>query len=240
MPTPGERRALIFFAALGALGVGVRGWQEFRPANRQAFQPTAGDRAGLAHQIEAVDSAIASGAIKRTPRTARPDSALSRHGGGKRSRETTGPGARSAGAPPAAGSAGALRDAARSVARRPRGGAPKPSRRIVGRRQQGYAQAGSAGAAPAHRPRYRDVADREVAAVAQIGPGLARRIVRDRIENGPFGSIDGLQRISGISPGLARRLQPYVTFSLAPRPDSAGKAGIERSTVRRGRRRSAP
>src|ERR1039457_3828691 len=60
MPTPGEPRALIFFAILAALGVAVRGFREMR-----SDPPVAADRAGLALQIEAVDSAIAVGGTKR-------------------------------------------------------------------------------------------------------------------------------------------------------------------------------
>src|SRR5450755_415853 len=56
MPTPGERRALIFIASIAALGVAVRGWREFHPQDPGAL---AGNRAALARQIEAVDSAIA-------------------------------------------------------------------------------------------------------------------------------------------------------------------------------------
>jgi competence protein ComEA len=73
----------------------------------------------------------------------------------------------------------------------------------------------------------------EVAALPLIGPALARRIVGDRIERGPFGSITGLERIPGVSAALARRLQPYVTFSRPSRPSSAGEAG---GTPKKGRR----
>lgn len=60
MPTPGERQALLFIAAVAALGIGVRSCRALRPA--------AGDRdanAALAAQISQVDSAIASGGARR-------------------------------------------------------------------------------------------------------------------------------------------------------------------------------
>jgi competence protein ComEA len=57
----------------------------------------------------------------------------------------------------------------------------------------------------------------EIASIPVIGPELARRIVTDRVEHGPFGSIDGLERVRGISRALARRFQSFVTFSLPPR-----------------------
>jgi len=55
-----------------------------------------------------------------------------------------------------------------------------------------------------------------------IGPSLSKRIVADRAEHGPFGSIEGLQRVKGIGPALSRKVQPYVTFSLPPRPSHTG------------------
>ncbi|MFI5246807.1 MAG: hypothetical protein ACHQQR_16360, partial [Gemmatimonadales bacterium] len=65
MPTPGERRALLFVASVAALGVAVRGWREFHPQDSSAL---AGDRTALARQIEAVDSAIATTNSPRAPR----------------------------------------------------------------------------------------------------------------------------------------------------------------------------
>lgn len=53
-----------------------------------------------------------------------------------------------------------------------------------------------------------------------IGPALAARIVADRELNGPFGSLDALQRVRGIGPALAKRLEPVVTFSAAGRRSS--------------------
>jgi competence protein ComEA len=61
VPTPAERQALLFIAAVAALGIGVR-------ACRAVASP-AGDRtarAALASQISQVDSAIASGGRSRS------------------------------------------------------------------------------------------------------------------------------------------------------------------------------
>jgi hypothetical protein len=68
MPTPGERRALIFIAAVGALGVAVRGWKEFHPRDPAEL---AGSRTALARQIQAVDSAIAVSSSTRKARATR-------------------------------------------------------------------------------------------------------------------------------------------------------------------------
>ncbi|MEA3245219.1 MAG: helix-hairpin-helix domain-containing protein [Gemmatimonadota bacterium] len=46
-----------------------------------------------------------------------------------------------------------------------------------------------------------------------IGPVLAARIVDDRRRRGPFGSLAGLQRVKGIGPGVAGRIDRYVRFS---------------------------
>jgi competence protein ComEA len=55
----------------------------------------------------------------------------------------------------------------------------------------------------------------------RIGPGLAKRIVDDRTANGPFGSLEALQRVKGIGPAMAATLAPRVTFSTSRRPTDA-------------------
>lgn len=65
MPTPGERRALIFIAAVAALGVAARGWSELKSDRRGGVDS---GRSELARQIEAVDSAITTGGAKRKAR----------------------------------------------------------------------------------------------------------------------------------------------------------------------------
>jgi Helix-hairpin-helix motif len=61
--------------------------------------------------------------------------------------------------------------------------------------------------------------DLDVATAAQIDslpgitPTIAKRIAADRMKRGPFLSIDGLRRVSGIGPTLAKRLDTLVTFS---------------------------
>ena len=56
----------------------------------------------------------------------------------------------------------------------------------------------------------------------RIGPSLARRIIADRDSLGPFGSLDGFERVKGVGPAMARALAPYVTFSGTPRPSPVG------------------
>ena len=56
----------------------------------------------------------------------------------------------------------------------------------------------------------------------RIGPSLAKRIIADRDSLGPFGSLEGFQRVKGVGPAMVRALAPYVTFSGTPRPSPVG------------------
>lgn len=56
-----------------------------------------------------------------------------------------------------------------------------------------------------------------LARLPRVGMGLAKRIVSDRDSNGPFGSLKGLDRVSGIGPGLLKGLEPHLVFSGTPR-----------------------
>lgn len=58
----------------------------------------------------------------------------------------------------------------------------------------------------------------EIERLPLIGPALARRIVADRTANGPFRSLDGLQRVRGVGPSIASQLQGHVTFGGEGRP----------------------
>jgi competence protein ComEA len=53
----------------------------------------------------------------------------------------------------------------------------------------------------------------EVARLPKVGPRLAKTIVADRQAHGPFGSLNGLDRVSGIGPGLLKSISPHVIFS---------------------------
>ena len=58
----------------------------------------------------------------------------------------------------------------------------------------------------------------EIVALRHVGPALANRIVANRDSFGPFGSLEGLQRVRGIGPSMVGKLDSAVTFSLVPRP----------------------
>ena len=78
----------------------------------------------------------------------------------------------------------------------------------------------------------------QIETLRYIGPSLAKRIVADRDSLGPFGSLDGLQRVKGVGPKLAAKLDSTVTFSLLPRPsDTETSANSDPPPGRRKRRR---
>jgi competence protein ComEA len=53
----------------------------------------------------------------------------------------------------------------------------------------------------------------ELARVPGIGVGLAKRMVEDRVQHGPFGGLAGLDRVPGVGPGKLSRIAPYLAFS---------------------------
>jgi competence ComEA-like helix-hairpin-helix protein len=64
----------------------------------------------------------------------------------------------------------------------------------------------------------------ELARLPRIGLALAKVIVADRDTLGAFGSLEGLDRVAGVGPGLLRSLAPHLRFSGAPAPQSAARA----------------
>jgi competence protein ComEA len=68
---------------------------------------------------------------------------------------------------------------------------------------------------PIRQPIDLDVASAdEIEKLPGIGPSLAKRIVADRTANGPFGCLQGLDRVKGVGPALLSRLDSLATFSL--------------------------
>jgi competence protein ComEA len=65
----------------------------------------------------------------------------------------------------------------------------------------------------------------ELARLPRVGPALAKTIVADREARGPFGSIEGLDRVPGIGPGLLAAVAPHVTFTLPAAPAFAPASG---------------
>jgi competence protein ComEA len=53
----------------------------------------------------------------------------------------------------------------------------------------------------------------ELTRLPKVGPRLAKVIVADRQAHGAFGSLAGLDRVSGVGPGLLKALAPHVVFN---------------------------
>jgi competence protein ComEA len=67
----------------------------------------------------------------------------------------------------------------------------------------------------------------------RVGSGLATRIVSDRETSGAFGSLSGLDRVSGVGPSLLETIRPHVTFSGRPADnarDEAHKVSLNRAS----------
>lgn len=62
----------------------------------------------------------------------------------------------------------------------------------------------------------------ELARLPRVGLALAQRIVADRDSSGPFASLEALDRVSGIGPGLLRVVGPHLSFRGA-----AGQRGTQ-------------
>ena len=56
----------------------------------------------------------------------------------------------------------------------------------------------------------------DIARLPRVGRTLAKTIKADRDARGPFGSLQGLDRVPGVGPGLLAVLSPHVVFSGRP------------------------
>lgn len=208
MPTTAERRALWFFAGVITLGGGARAVE----ASRAERRVTGGEPALLTQQLATVDSARAHRGRGRRPPPR--DSGAAPGDNFRRSRAAQ-PQAQFAPSyiappvvpthvPPSYGPA-----------------APAPPNSRMGAALQGPKRWFQA------HPLDVDVAGAaDLEALPGVGPALARRIVAERDAQGPFGSLQGLQRVRGIGAALAGRLKSLVVFSGVPLPSARppGKA----------------
>jgi competence ComEA-like helix-hairpin-helix protein len=58
----------------------------------------------------------------------------------------------------------------------------------------------------------------EIARLPRVGLKLAKVIVSDRNAKGPFGNLEGLDRVSGIGPGLLAAIREQARFSAPAGP----------------------
>jgi competence protein ComEA len=56
----------------------------------------------------------------------------------------------------------------------------------------------------------------EIARLPRIGLRLAKVIVSDRNAHGPFGTLEAVDRVAGVGPGLLAAIRDQVRFSAAP------------------------
>ncbi len=180
-----DHKALVFLGAVAVLGAGVR---VSRAASGSAPAPAPSSQQELDHQMASADSAAASGRAMGNTRRGSPGANRGR--GGKRflSRMNS----RSA-------------DSAITWAVTDSGQGTPTRKRAAG---------------ALDRPGYiNGRLDLDVATAAQIDslpgitPMIAKRIAADRMKHGPFLGLDGLRRVSGIGPTLAKHLDTLVTFS---------------------------
>jgi DNA uptake protein ComE-like DNA-binding protein len=187
MPTPAEKRALVFLSAVLTLGAGVRATKAL---SAQPPPPSASARADLHRQILAVDSA---------------DSVQRVSGGGKHHRSKR---PKPVGISTSDGSDAATHpDSATAGKRRKRAKLSLPA----------AGQPRDMGATPGGPIDLDRAQEWEVLSLPKVGPALAHRILADRDSLGPFGSLDELRRVKGVGDGVLSAISPYVTFSLSPR-----------------------
>jgi comEA protein len=56
-----------------------------------------------------------------------------------------------------------------------------------------------------------EASQEDLEALPGVGPSVAKAIVEDRKQNGPFGSIEELDRVKGIGPKSIERLREFIT-----------------------------
>lgn len=56
----------------------------------------------------------------------------------------------------------------------------------------------------------------ELSMLPGVGPSLARAIILERTEHGPFRSVDDLSRVKGIGPARLAALRPWLRVEAAP------------------------
>jgi len=187
MPTPAEKRALVFLSAVLSLGAVVRATKAL---SAEPPPPSAAARADLHRQIVAVDSAdsverIAGAKKHRSKRPVR------------------------VGISTVDGSDASVRpDSATSGKRR------KKSTKILADASGKVRDIGVSPGGPVDVDRAQEW---EILSLPKIGPALAHRILTNRDSLGPFGSLDELRRVKGVGDAVVEAITPYVTFSLQPR-----------------------
>jgi hypothetical protein len=178
-----DQKALLFLGAVGVLGAGVRIVRTAAGQGAPATQPA------LDRQMRVADSAAAAQRKSKSNSQGTPRGRGGR-GGGRRGKSSR------------ADSSGVLSGQSSSTPAGPGRARPTPPAGLLDRR--GYIGARL---------------DLDVATAAQIDslpgvtPLMARRIAEDRMRRGPFLSMGGLQRVSGVGHQFMQKIDTLVTFS---------------------------
>ncbi len=212
MPTPAEKRALVFLSAMLTLGAGVRATKAL---SAEPPPPSAAARVDLHRQIVAVDSA----------------DSVERSGGGKRHRSKR---PVSIGISTSDGSDAAVRiDSGVTSSRKRRKGT-----KIVPQSTEQPRDIGVSSAGPVDLDRAQEW---EIVALPKVGPTLARRILANRDSLGPFGSLVELRRVKGVGEAVVDAITPYVTFSQQPRQSREKEGdGVTVQRLKKRRKRQTP
>jgi competence protein ComEA len=104
---------------------------------------------------------------------------------------------------------------------------PRPSRDSVSTKALQFGRPLS----PGERIDVDRAAAQDLARLPRIGPALAARIVSDRELHGTFGSIEELDRVSGIGPVVLQGLRPHVAFSGRPPRGRSGTDFVRLNTA---------
>lgn len=83
--------------------------------------------------------------------------------------------------------------------------------------------------APGERINADSASAAELARLPRIGPSLAKAIVAYREAHGPFGGLEGLDRVPGVGPGLLAAIGPHLAFSggaRLPAPSPGGRPSL--------------
>lgn len=67
----------------------------------------------------------------------------------------------------------------------------------------------------------------EIVQMSGVGETLARRIIANRLEHGPFKDVEDLDRVDGIGLRTLERMRPY----LIPIPQDTNMAGLENGEI---------
>lgn len=80
-------------------------------------------------------------------------------------------------------------------------------------------------------PNFAD--ETELRRLPGIGPAKATAIVRDRRENGPFGALEDLERVSGLGKKTVERLAPHLALTSIPesRRTAGGRLDLNQATL---------